>query len=94
MALWGTSDSDESKPKNLTTAEKKECYATASGWVREAGSKLSGNGNTNADPEILVAISGLAVSLGAADITDIEFVTTSFSKGTCLLYTSDAADEE
>ena len=70
MALWGTSDSDESKPKNLTTAEKKEVYATASGWVLEAGSKLTGNGNTNADPEILVAVSGLAVSLGAGDITD------------------------
>ena len=80
MALWGTSDSDESKPKNLTTAEKKECYATASGWVREAGSVLSGNGNTNADPEILVAVSGLAVSLGAADITELEFVTTAFDK--------------
>ena len=80
MALWGTSDSDESKPKNLTTAEKKECYATASGWVREAGSALTGNGNTNADPEILVAVSGLAVSLGAADITEIEFVTTAFDK--------------
>ena len=94
MALWGTSDSDESNPKNLTTAEKKECYATASGWVREAGSKLSGNGNTNADPEILVAISGLAVSLGAADITDIEFVTTSFSKGTGVTLTVDVRFNE
>ena len=80
MALWGTSDSDESKPKNLTTAEKKEVYATATGWVREAGSALSGNGNTDADPEILVAVSGLAVSLGAADITEIEFITQAFDK--------------
>ena len=94
MALWGTSDSDESKPKNLTTAEKKECYATASGWVREAGSKLSGNGNTNADPEILVAISGLAVSLGAADITDIEFVTTTFSKAGGVTLTVDVRFNE
>ena len=94
MALWGTSDSDESKPKNLTTAEKKECYATASGWVREAGSALSGNGNTNADPEILVAVSGLAVSLGAADITEIEFVTTSFSKGTGVTLTADVRFNE
>ena len=80
MALWGTSDSDESKPKNLTTAEKKEVFANASGWVREAGSALSGNNNTNADPELLVAVSGLAVSLGAADITEIEFITQSFDK--------------
>lgn len=94
MALWGTSDSDESKPKNLTTAEKKEVYATDSGWVLEAGSALSGNGNTNADPEILVAVSGLAVSLGAGDITEIEFVTTSFSKGTGVTLTVDVRFNE
>jgi len=36
MSLWGATDADESKPKNLTTAEKKEVFANASGWVREA----------------------------------------------------------
>ena len=55
---------------------------------------LSGNGNTNADPEILVAVSGLAVSLGAADITEIEFVTTSFSKGTGVTLTADVRFNE
>jgi len=80
MALWGISDSDESKPKNLTAAEKKEVFANASGWVREAGSALSGNGNVNADPELLVAVSGLAVKIGSADITEIEFITTAFDK--------------
>ena len=78
--LWGASDADESKPKNLTTAEKKEVFANGSGWVREAGSALTGNDNTDADPELLVAISGLAVSIGAADITEIEFITTAFDK--------------
>ena len=81
MSLWGASDSDESKPKNLTTAEKKQVFANASGWVLEAGSPLSGNGNTNAQPEVLVAIGGLATSIGAADITEIEMITTAFSKG-------------
>ena len=80
MSLWGATDADESKPKNLTTAEKKEVFANASGWVREAGSVLSGNGNTSASPEVLVALRGLAVKLGNADITQIEFVTTSFDK--------------
>ena len=80
MPLWGATDSDESKPKNLTTAEKKEVFANSSGWVREAGSALTGNDNTSATPEVLVAIGGLTTSLGAADITDIEFVTTSFDK--------------
>ena len=80
MSLWGATDSDESKPKNLTTAEKKQVFANASGWVLEAGSPLSGNDNTNAQPEVLVAIGGLATSLGAADITEIEFITTAFAK--------------
>ena len=80
MSLWGASDSDESKPKNLTTAEKKQVFANASGWVLEAGSPLSGNDNTSATPEVLVAIGGLATSIGAADITEIEFITTAFSK--------------
>ena len=80
MSLWGATDADESKPKNLTTAEKKEVFANASGWVQEAGSVLSGNGNTNADPEVLVAISNLSANMGAANITEIEFITTAFDK--------------
>lgn len=76
MSLWG----NDIKPKNLTDDEKKEVYATSSGWVREAGSKLSGNGNTNATPEVLVAIGGLATNMGSANITEIEFVTTSFGE--------------
>ena len=80
MSLWGATDSDESKPKSLTVAEKKQVFANASGWVLEAGSPLSGNDNPNATPEVLVAIGGLAVSLGKADITEYEFITTSFDK--------------
>tara|TARA_B100000085_G_C18529111_1_gene507227 strand:- start:746 stop:1312 length:567 start_codon:yes stop_codon:yes gene_type:complete len=80
MPLWGATDADESKPKHLTTARKKEVFANASGWVVEAGSTMSGNDNTSASPEILVAIGSLATSLGAADITEIEFITTAFDK--------------
>ena len=71
MPLWGATDADESKPKHLTTAQKKEVYANASGWVVEAGSTQSGNGNTSATPEVLVAIGSLATSLGSADITAV-----------------------
>ena len=80
MSLWGATDSDESKPKNLTTAEKKQVFANASGWVLEAGSALSGNDNTDADPEVLVAIGDLSTSIGAADITEVEMVTTTADK--------------
>ena len=80
MGLWGATDADESKPKNLTTAEKKEVFANTKGWVREAGSSFSGNDNTSADEEVLVAIGGLSSSLGAADITEIEWITTTADK--------------
>ena len=73
MSLWG----NDIKPKNLTTAEKKEVFANASGWVREAGSVLSGNDNASATPEVLVAIGGLATNMGSANITEIEWITTS-----------------
>lgn len=76
MSLWG----NDVKPKNLTTAEKKEVYATSQGWVREAGSVLSGNDNTSATPEVLVAIGGLATNMGAANITEIEWISSTFDK--------------
>ena len=80
MPLWGNTDADESKPKWLTTAQKKEVYANAEGWVVEAGSTMTGNDNTSADPEILVAIGGLATNIGAADVTDVEWITTTADK--------------
>ena len=73
MGLWGASTSDESKPKNLTAAEKKNVYATSSGWVREAGTADNGNDNTSATPEVLVAIGDLTTSLGNATIDAVNF---------------------
>ena len=76
MGLWGATDADESKPKHLTTAEKKQVFATTSGWVREPNNADQGNDNASANPEVLVAIGGLTVSLGAATITSVDLVTT------------------
>ena len=81
MSSWGTTDG--TKPKFLTDAEKKLVFANSSGWVLEAGSesaRFTGNDNPDAQPEVLVAIGGLATSLGAATITEIEFVSTAFDK--------------
>ena len=78
MGLWGATDADESKPKHLTTAEKKQVFATTSGWVREPNNADQGNDNADADPEVLVAIGDLTVSLGAATITSCEFITTAY----------------
>jgi hypothetical protein len=80
MPLWGNSDADESKPKWLTDAEKKEVFANTSGWVVEAGSAMTGNDNTSAAPEILVAIGNLTTNIGAADVTEVEWITTAADK--------------
>tara|TARA_Y100000310_G_scaffold345352_1_gene464059 strand:- start:17370 stop:17945 length:576 start_codon:yes stop_codon:yes gene_type:complete len=76
MPLWGTTS--EVKPKWLTDEEKKDTYATASGWTVPAG----GTANPNAAREILVAIGGLTTAMANASITAIEFVTTSASQNT------------
>ena len=80
MPLWGNSDADESKPKWLTDAQKKEVYANTEGWVVEAGSTMTGNNNTSAAPEILVAIGNLTTNIGAADVTEVEWITTAADK--------------
>ena len=80
MALWGITDADEAKPKWLTDAEKKQVFANNSGWVVEGGSTMTGNGNVDAQPEVLCCVPMLATGLGAADITQIEFITTAFDK--------------
>ena len=85
MPLWGTAHaSATNKPKFLPADEnsdfnKADAYATQRGWVMQAGHPSSGNGNTSADPEILVAIGGLAgadasTGLRAPTVTSMRFV--------------------
>ena len=80
MALWGITDADESKPKWLTTANKKEVYANNSGWVVEGGSAQTGNDNTDAQPEVLCCVGDLATAVGSADIGEVEWITTTADK--------------
>jgi len=85
MPLWGAAEGSEALPKFLTTAQQKDVYATNSGWVVEAGSAMTGNGNTSADPEVLVAIGGLAgvsgtTGLGEATIQSVNWNITTFDK--------------
>ena len=80
MPLWGATDADESAPKWLTTAEKKEVSATTRGWEIEAGSSMTGNDNTSAQREVLVAIGGLATSIGQATIASVDWNTTTADK--------------
>ena len=80
MPLWGITDTDESKPKWLTDAEKKEVFANNSGWVVEGGSTMTGNDNTDAQPEVLACVGDLATAVGSADIGEVEWITTTADK--------------
>ena len=66
MPLWEASaDAITNKPKFLTDDvnskyDRRFVYASAAGWVHRAGSAGTGNGNTGAQAEVLVAIGGLA----------------------------------
>ena len=92
MPLWGTThDSATNKPKWAPTDEnsdysKGDIYATNSGWVQQAGTAASGNDRTTADPEVLVAIGGLAgisaaTGLKTATPTSMRFVQASYAAG-------------
>ena len=85
MPLWGTAHADATnKPKYLPEDEnsdytKGNAYATQAGWVMQAGTASSGNDNTSATPEVLVAIGGLAGAdatsgLRAPTVTDMRFI--------------------
>ena len=64
MPLWGTSaDATTNKPKFCpadanSPYDKTKVFASQAGWVVRG--PATGNGNTGADPEILVAIGGLS----------------------------------
>ena len=86
MSLWGTAHAAaNNKPKFLPTDEdsdytRQDAYATQGGWAMRPGTKATGNGNTSADPEILVAIGDLAGStdttgLRAPTVTHMRFIT-------------------
>ena len=85
MALCGTAHaSATNKPKFLPTDEdsdysRADSYATQQGWAMQAGHVSSGNDNTSADPEVLVAIGDLAGStdttgLRAPTVTNMRFI--------------------
>ena len=85
MSLWGTThDAATNKPKFLSEDEdskytKGNVFATNAGWVVQAGSAATGNDNTSATPEVLVAIGDLAGSssttgLRTPTVTDMRFV--------------------
>jgi len=85
MPLWKKSTSVESRPKFLrardaATYKQEDAFATQSGWSYKAGTKASGNDNTDATPEILVAMGGLAAALGAANVLSADFTAGEYAR--------------
>ena len=87
MPLWGKSAaSATNKPKWLPEDEdsdynKATVYADTRGWVVAAGSKSTGNGNVNAQPEVLACVGGLSTTLAAPTVTKIRIVQSSIAAG-------------
>jgi hypothetical protein len=90
MPLWEAgADAITNKPKFLTDDanskyDRTNVYATNQGWVMRAGSAGTGNGNTGAQEEVLVAIGQLAgtstsTGLKRPTITRIRFAESSYT---------------
>ncbi len=90
MPLWGTTaTAATNKPKFLTNDANSDydvtkVYATNAGWVQRAGTAATGNGNTGAQEEVLVAIGGLAgtstsTGLGRPTITRVRWGESSYT---------------
>ena len=88
MSLWGDAHAaSTNKPKFLPQDEssdynRADCYATNAGWVMQAGHPSSGNSNTAADPEILVASGGLAGTSSSTGLRTPTVTAMRFVKGT------------
>ena len=80
MALWGKTSNAESRPKSLpmdsnSGYSREFVTANKKGWVFQPGlaSAATGNDNTAADPEILIAIRNLSVSTQSANLLSIDY---------------------
>ena len=81
MAIWGKTVDTEARPKSLpmdsnSSYSREFVSATSKGWVFQPGvaSAATGNDNTDADPEILVAIRNLSsTQLRSANLLSIDW---------------------
>ena len=75
------------KPMWVTPAQKQNIEMSPSGWVRKAGSVETGNANSSATPEILVAFSGTGIT---GWISTFWWITTAPSEATPIAISIDA----
>ena len=87
MALWGKSTAVESRPKWLgldgsqgASGAKEDAFANTAGWALRAGTIAGGNDNTSAQVELLAAVSGLATTLGVANVLSVDYTAGEYAR--------------
>ena len=87
MALWGKSTTAESRPKWLGLAgsqgasgAKEDAFANTAGWALRAGTAAGGNDNTSAQVELLACVSGLATTLGVANVLSVDYTAGEYAR--------------
>ena len=87
MALWGKSTSAESRPKWLggdgsqgASGAKEDAFANTAGWALRAGTAAGGNDNTGAQVELLACVSGLATTLGVANVLSVDYTAGEYAR--------------
>ena len=87
MALWGKSTAVESRPKWLggdgaqgASGAKEDAFANTAGWALRAGTAAGGNDNTSAQVELLAAVSGLATTLGVANVLSVDYTAGEYAR--------------
>ena len=87
MALWGKSTTTESRPKWLggdgaqgASGAKEDAFANTAGWALRAGTAAGGNDNTSAQVELLACVSGLATTLGVANVLSVDYTAGEYAR--------------
>ena len=87
MALWGKSTTAESRPKWLggdgsqgASGAKEDAFANTAGWALRAGTAAGGNDNTGAQVELLACVSGLATTLGVANVLSVDYTAGEYAR--------------
>ena len=87
MALWGKSTTVDSRPKWLggdgsqgASGAKEDAFANTAGWALRAGTAAGGNDNTSAQVELLACVSGLATTLGVANVLSVDYTAGEYAR--------------
>ena len=87
MPLWLKSTTADGRPKWLggdgaqgASGAKEDAFANTAGWALRAGTAAGGNDNTSAQVELLACVSGLATTLGVANVLSVDYTAGEYAR--------------